>query len=178
MARFMPEAGAGHGVCGRAPQESSDPDWAAVRDLIDAYTRSFGLAYDDRQDVVQRSSMKVWTRWTTFRGQSERSSWIYRVVRNEFLSWARREKAHKNVLPDWSRPSGLSVSSHEDEVLVEVVAQRWLSLLPLMDRRILELRYSLELTSDEIGAATGLAGSSVRARLHRLRSRVSAHNLE
>jgi len=173
----MPESGL-HGVRGRNAQERGGPDWAAVRDLIEAYARSFGLSYDDRQDVIQRASVRVWTRWATFRGQSKRSTWIYRVVRNEFLSW-RRNAVRDQVVPlDGSPGSALVTGSREDEVLCEIVAERWLSELSVVDQSILKLRYRFALTSEEIGNKSGLAASSVRARLHRLRGRLSIGNLE
>lgn len=167
-----------HRIPARTVQAPGGPNWAVVRDLINAYARSFDLSYDDRQDLVQTAAMRVWRGWATFRGQSRRSSWIYRVVRNEFLSWGRHAKRNRVLPVVGPGQSRLLVDSHEDEVLIGVVAQRWLSQLPAMDRRIVELRYRFELTSDEIGAATGLAGSSVRARLHRLRSRLPPSDSE
>lgn len=140
--------------------------WSAVRELVRSYVRTFELPYDDEQDVVQRALIKAWRGWDSFEGRSLRSSWIYRVARNEFLTW-RRANPSRTVLTD-----GLAmavVPSSEERVLAKVALERRLVLLDEIDRRILSLRYLEDLTSEQVGKRLGMAPSSVRCRVLRLK---------
>ena len=58
------------------------------------------------------------------------------------------------------------------DVTLAVDLERLLSELNETDRRVLELRYCRDMTSAEVGAVLGIAASSVRCRLLRLRSKL------
>ena len=44
------------------------------------------------QDCVQDASIKMWSNWSSFRGDAQRSTWAYRFVVNEALSAKRRSR--------------------------------------------------------------------------------------
>jgi RNA polymerase sigma-70 factor, ECF subfamily len=128
---------------------------------------------DAQADVAQRSLIKVWQRGHTFRGEAPLDHWLRRVVRNEAISWMRREAA---------RPRGGAaaldhMASRERDVaelvVHRLVAERLLSGLDAMDRKIVELRFLEEMNSREIASTLGLADSTVRCRILRLRGRLN-----
>lgn len=74
-----------------------DDEWPAIRRLVVSYVSVFRLSYDDSEDVVQRAMMRIWRGWHSFDGRSRRSSWGYRVVRNECLTWRRTKHSRTPV---------------------------------------------------------------------------------
>ena len=126
---------------------------------------------DDLSDLTQECMIKIWRRGDTFEGRSAFSSWVYRVARNEFLSWTRRSARrarHQHRLAE------LYESDVDDRlettVLSKVATDRLLHALCERDREVLKLRYLLGLTSTQIGRELGLAPSSVRCRILRVRA--------
>lgn len=144
------------------------PNLDSVKRRIDGYVAARVQDGDDRADVGQICLIKVWLKGHTFRGDSAFDSWLYRVVHNEVVDWARREARRLRIL---ERVDGFDGSTHdlEETTLDRVGVQRLLSRMSGIDRQIVELTYVHDLTSVGVGAILGLAPSSVRCRLLRLR---------
>ena len=144
------------------------PNLDSVKRRIDGYVAASVQDGDDCADVSQICLIKVWLKGHTFRGDSAFDSWLYRVVHNEVVDGARREARRLRIL---ERVDGFDGSTHdlEERTLDRVGVQRLLSRMSGIDRQIVELTYVHDLTSVGVGAILGLAPSSVRCRLLRLR---------
>lgn len=144
------------------------PSLEAIHPLILQYVAPWVDDADDRADVAQLCLIKVWRRLHTFRGESAFDSWLFRVVRNEVVSWARREARRERA-----RCCGVALPRRtcdfEKETLDRIRVQRLLTRLSGRDREIVELTYLHDLSSDQVGEMLGMASSSVRCRLLRLR---------
>lgn len=141
-------------------------EWPSIRRLVVSYVAVFRLSYDDAEDVVQRAMIRIWRGWGSFEGRSRRSSWVYRVVRNEFLTW-RRTKGPKTLVSE--SPMVPAVPSCEEQTLLRISLQHRLDQLDETDRTIVLLCFLDDLTSEEVGERLGMAASSVRCRVLRLR---------
>jgi RNA polymerase sigma factor (sigma-70 family) len=82
----------------------------AARGRIERQLRPLMPDYDERQDVVQECLVKVWKRHCTYRGDSELTTWLHAVVRNEFLTWVRRAR-RRYVVEEQAAPRTFSDGS-------------------------------------------------------------------
>ena len=140
-----------------------------TKQKIDELVGACGVRDPDAQaDVAQLCLIKAWRRGHTYRGDASFDGWLYGVVRNESLSWIRREGTRLRNLErasaQWCDRRGLA-----DDVILDVTIERLLSELNETDRRLVELRYCRDMTSAEVGVVLGIAASSVRCRLMSLR---------
>ena len=144
------------------------PSLSVVKQRIDHYISGRVDDVDDRAEVAQLCLIKVWRKGHTFRGDSAFDSWLYTVIRYEVVNWSRQEARHARIVDcaaRFERPQ----QDLEHEVLDRVAVQRLLLQLSGLDRKIVELHYLRDLTSERVGETTGLAPSSVRCRLLRVR---------
>ena len=150
-------------------------DWVALDEEIRRRLRTWVTDEDDVSDLAQDCLTKVWLKGSTFSGRSKFSSWLYSIVRNEFLSWVRRREVHARAGRHWLaehvRPSRRDLA---DTTTDRLAVAKLLSRLGALDRCILELRYVDDRTSMDIGRQLDLAPSSVRCRITRVRDGFAA----
>lgn len=56
------------------------------------HIRKMVLVHDDANDVLQNTFMKAWKGLDNFRGDSQISTWLYRIATNETLSFLSQKK--------------------------------------------------------------------------------------
>jgi RNA polymerase sigma-70 factor (ECF subfamily) len=141
-------------------------DHAAFTALVAAYNddlmRMSYVILGDRslaEDAVQNAWAKVWQRLHTLRDPSKVRSWLVAIAANEARQVARRIR----------RASTASWDGYGAEADPEQVDLRdALANLSVDDRRLLALRYALDLTSAEVGEVLGLSAGAVRSRVMRI----------
>ena len=155
--------------------EAEGVDWVALDGEIKGRLRAWVKDEDDVCDLAQDCLTKVWLKGDTFSGQSNFSSWLYSIVRNEFLSWVRRREVHERAGRQWlaehARPALRDLA---DTTTDRLAVAKLLSRLGALDRSILQLRYVDGRTSMDIGRELDLAPSSVRCRMTRVRGDFAA----
>lgn len=65
---------------------------SSITKLCFFHSESPAEAADMRQDAL----LNLWRGWDTFRGDSQMSTWVHRVVLNSCVSFTRRERRYKN----------------------------------------------------------------------------------
>ena len=180
--------------------ESSDEDLAAraaggevsaFEALVGRYQhRVFRLACrltseTDAPDVVQDTFLQVYRHVSTFRGEAQFSTWLYRIATNAALMH-RRARARRpslsldEFLPRFDAdgqledtPDALRVACRVDELLDrQVLATKTLAAidgLPNLYREAFVLRDLEELPTDEVAQVLGVEPATVRQRVHRAR---------
>lgn len=150
--------------------EAEGVDWVALEKEIKGRLRGWVADEDDVCDLAQDCLTKVWLKGGTFSGQSKFSTWLYSIVRNEFLSWLRKREVHARAGREWlaerTRPSRRDLA---DTTTDRLAVAKLMGRLGALDRCILELRYVDGRTSLDIGRELDLAPSSVRCRMMRVR---------
>jgi RNA polymerase sigma-70 factor, ECF subfamily len=184
-------------------QSSAHADETVLIRLIcagdtDAFDQVFGLyskkvfqvAYkllgnrDEAEDAVQEVFLTVFQKAKTFRGQSQFSTWLYRLAVNAALSRMRRHKRRKEIpyeefLPqfqkdghhqtrpvvDWSN----EIPASSDQPELRRILKSAMDQLRPVDKAVLILSDVEEFSDQEIGQAVGLSTSAVKTRLHRTR---------
>ena len=139
----------------------------------------------DAADVLQETFLQVYRRLPSFRGDSQFSTWLYRVASNAALMH-RRARARRPAesldlfLPRFdaegrhaATPVELQIASRADELLDRQVlarqAREVLARLPDLYRDAFVLRDLEELPTADVAHALGVAPATVRQRVHRAR---------
>jgi RNA polymerase sigma-70 factor (ECF subfamily) len=123
------------------------------------------------QDIAQETFLKLFTGLRGFRGDSDFSSWLYRLVVNSCLDQKRKTRRLIS-LPD----EALAFLRAPDLSAFDAVARAELSgrlrtvvaSLPDDQRMLLVLRYTQSLTYDQIAAILGSSHGTIASRLNRI----------
>jgi RNA polymerase sigma-70 factor, ECF subfamily len=137
----------------------------------------------EAEDLAQEVFISIFKAIDSFRGDSQLSTWVYRVASNhcrnrlKYLS-RRRQKmmddfdeeivagAQGTLLPDRQGTPDRLLEARQTEVLLE----EGLARLDDEQRELIVLREVEHLSYEEIMAITGLPEGTVKSRLHRARS--------
>src|SRR6185436_9056548 len=136
---------------------------------------------DQAADVTQQVFVKLMNGIAQFRGDSEFSTWLYRLVTNACVDAQRRSKSRSLVvdsdvleaLPDPASPEKAFARMQMAELV-----KRAVSALPSKLRLAMLLRYFEELSYEELAVALNCSRGTVASRLsrgHRLLAKSLAH---
>lgn len=120
------------------------------------------------EDAVQEAFLRAWRNSASCRTPDAPLPWLLQITRNEALRVLRQNgrTGHAEEAP--GEPSA------EDHALANAAERldigRLLADLSHDDRRMLELRYTDDLTQRGVAAEMGIPEGTVKVRLHRLRS--------
>ncbi|OHA16805.1 MAG: hypothetical protein A3C79_00550 [Candidatus Taylorbacteria bacterium RIFCSPHIGHO2_02_FULL_45_28] len=133
------------------------------RHLTNAYNFALKLVNDSQaaNDITQEAFVKAWKNIRGFKQESTFQTWLFAITRNVAIDWLRRRKevvfsAFENergenmfteTLADQSLLSDELLARAEDVRFVEILLEE---LDPLY-RDVLKLRYSSNMTFEEIG---------------------------
>ena len=161
---------------------------SAFSEMVEEYTGfAYNVAYrmlrnvEDAEDAVQEAFISAYRAFSTFKGQSKLSTWLYRIVVNACLMKIRKEKARSKyfletgyndaVVTDWgNHPEEAAINSE----LRDVVESGLQSLSPEL-RSAVVLRDIQGLTTEEASTTLGLSIAAFKSRLHRGRILLRSH---
>jgi RNA polymerase sigma-70 factor (ECF subfamily) len=166
-------------------------DNSAFETIVQRYqARVFRLACrltsdTDAPDVLQDTFLQVHRHLSSFRGESQFSTWLYRITTNAALMH-RRATARRPVesleryLPQFdsdgthtATPAELQVPSHADELLDRQTladkARDAIARLPDLYREAFVLRDLEDMPTARVAQVLGIEPAAVRQRVHRAR---------
>jgi RNA polymerase sigma-70 factor, ECF subfamily len=139
----------------------------------------------EAEDLTQEVFVKVSRALGTFRGESQLSTWLYRIASNAAIDKIRslsfRQDAQKCSLDDSSEDEGRDMWIGEEPPLLEQQFMRkeryqcfgnFVENLPPHYRTVVVLSELGELSNKEIAQVLGLSLDAVKIRLHRGRARL------
>ena len=142
----------------------------ANQGIIKSLCKAYYMSPEDQKDAFQDIILQLWKSFETFRGESEISTWIYRVSLNTVLAKVRKEK--KKITTESIGASELSISiamADGDIELLNIVIQS----LKDLDKAIVIL--CLEgYKNKEISQILNLTPTNVSTRLNRVRAELKA----
>lgn len=158
-------------------RRSSSPqgslDLAKLRETILPHVARYIDDPDDAEDVAQRCLLKAWRNLEAIRDPKCLGGWLRTLAKNEALSWLRAEKARrKKVRHFGTLVVQESAWDPSRRLIARIGVGRFLETLDCVDRQLVLLRYWGGLSSPEAGDLLGLAPSSARCRIMRLRTRL------
>ena len=129
---------------------------------------------EDARDAAQESLLKLSTRLRQFRGESQFSTWLHRLVVNTCRDLADRQLLRRSeelpaedLIDDESDPSRLAMIADLRGELAQALAR-----LTADQRRVVLLRDGLGLSYDEISRLVRIPAGTAKSYVHRARKRL------
>ena len=140
---------------------------------IRSVCRYYAGASDDAEDLYQEILINVWRGLEKFRGDSQLSTWVYRIAVNTALSFVNKKNKYLNF--NTYLDDGKAVSLVGDDGDSRMVQEKQLELmadlinqLSVVDKIIMSLVLE-ELSTKEIAEIVGITESNVRVKIHRIK---------
>jgi len=126
---------------------------------------------EEAEDLVQETYMKAWNGFAAFRADSTFRTWIFRILRNAFLSARKNghagrvesldEERHEAFLPRTDEtPESILVDQFHLSVIRKAIEE-----IPLSMREIIILREVEQMSYQDIGAILEIPIGTVMSRL-------------
>lgn len=129
---------------------------------------------DEAADILQEAFIKIWKNLNAFDQSLKLSSWIYRIVHNEAISFLRQKKSFgKDHTAPWNDDLYVNLPDETDgETAVELeyrdkLTHRILARLPRPYQEILILRFLENMSYEEISDILKIPEGTVAIRLNR-----------
>lgn len=127
------------------------------------------------EELAQEAFVRAATNLLVFRSESSLSTWLFRIARNTYLSWADRQRdAQVTTSQFLALPDQRSDGNPEAQVILTEqrgTIRRALGMLPERQRTILLLRDLQSLSYAEIALVLDMSLAAVKVNLHRARLR-------
>ena len=156
-----------------------------VKDLVFNLSQKMLLFTEDAEDATQDILIRVITRLSTFKGESEFTTWVYRVATNFLLTAKGKKSSHFAMdfsayeqLIDEGHSDKVNIATNEGELKlleeeVKVSCTHGLLLcLNARSRMVFILGDILELTSKEGAAVMEMTAENFRQLLARSRAKI------
>ena len=141
------------------------------------YTRSLAQDMDLADDLVQEAFIQAMQHLDLLGRLNEyqQRAWLFKVAKNRFIDHQRAQTRRQSLLAYLADDASPDASGDDDFAMSAFIAQHRLSdRIPEHYRGLLEKRYLLGMTSQEIGEELHIPDATVRSRLrfaiHWLRS--------
>lgn len=129
----------------------------------------------EAQDVVQDAFVSILLHHDRFRGAAQPTTWAHRVTVNAALMRLRSARRKRTECLDDEVEDGLAAADVVPDparATKRALLEQALARLSQVDRRIVELRFVDELSTEEVATRMGLTTSAVKTRLHRARQKL------
>jgi len=134
------------------------------------------------EDLFQETFLRAWRKIKTFKGNSDFSTWLYRIAFNNVLMKRRNKKkihtisidapvviydkeTNRDFADDWSKSP---VATSENEELKNRISKA-IKSLPEKYKKVLILRDIEGMRNEEVKKILNISLASVKSRLHRAR---------
>ena len=140
-------------------QKFSEPLYWHIRRMV--------LSHDDTNDLMQNTFIKAWTGIDTFRGDSQLSTWLYRIAINETLTFlSKRSQSIPIDSPEASVVELLESDTYFNGDKAEAAFQEALQKLPPKQRLVFNMKYYEEMKYEEISELLGTSVGALKASYH------------
>jgi len=156
-------------------QEHIFESWfAQYKSLFFKIVRAYAVTPMDMDDLFQEITIQVWRSVPSFREACAVSTWIYRIAINTALTWARKEKKHRQTEGIGETVLLLQERSVElDERLTWLYAA--IHQMDEIDRSITLLLLE-GFSYKEMAAILGITETNVGVKINRIKKRLIARS--
>ncbi|GGO05254.1 RNA polymerase sigma factor [Saccharibacillus kuerlensis] len=130
--------------------------------------RGMGAGHQDAQDLAQETFIRAYRKLGDLKEEERFSAWIYSIAVNAMRDFTRKRRPL--YIEDENIAEPRSDDTPERQVLeleMRREVHRLLERLPEKYRIVLLLRYTNELSYEEIAGITGLSANQVKNRIYR-----------
>jgi len=133
------------------------------------HVRQLLNSHEDTDDLLQEIFLKVWKALPSFRGESNVSTWLWRIATNEALSFLRKQKVREVLRFERIDARAERVIDNDrwfdgDEAQKKLA--KAIARLPDKQRAVFNMRYFGELPYEKISAITGTSVGALKASYH------------
>ena len=123
---------------------------------------------DDAMDIMQDVLLSAYRNLKNYRGDGHFVSWLFRIASFRSIDYFRKKQFHQST--DDMELMDKSAEYEPETNLANVQSNRdmsaLMSLLPLDQRQVVELKYFQHFTFDEIGGQLGISSNTAKTRLY------------
>jgi len=137
--------------------------------IIFKICRVYRDSREDQEDLFQEIVFQLWKAYPSFKGESNVSSWIYRIALNTAIAIYRKSKIlfdYYQEFPEHIQPSDEKTISENEERLFWALRK-----LNDSEKAVISL-YLEDFNYQEIAEITGLSESNVGVRLNRIKNKL------
>lgn len=133
------------------------------------HIRKMVLSHEDSNDVLQNTFMKAWNGLDGFRGDSQFSTWLYRIATNETLTFLTNKRLRNtNSLDDVedSLILNLRADTYFNGNEIQLKLQEAILTLPEKQRLVFNMKYFEDITYEEMEKILGTSVGALKASYH------------
>lgn len=156
----------------------------AFKELVNSYSerlywhvRRLLCSHEDTDDLLQDIFVKIWSSLSTFRGESQLYTWLYRIATNESLNFLQKQKI-RAALQFESMTSIIEERIDEDTLMDGDQLQRDLmkaiQRLPSKQRTVFIMRWFDDLSYEDISEILGTSVGALKASYHFASEKIKA----
>lgn len=154
--------------------EGSERAWLALVKRYEKRLFNYALRMsgnrDDAMDIMQDVLMSIYRNLGSFRGDSQFSTWAFRIASFRCTDYFRRRNWQTDSLdvgeepPDhgaWAEPEVTLASAQDNQGITQLM-----STLSQDQRQVVELKFFQHFTFDEIAGQLGISPNTAKTRLY------------
>lgn len=137
--------------------------------LIMHLCRAYSRDEESLKDLVQEVTLQLWRSHKSFKGNSQLSTWVYRVTLNVCLSHSKRMKRKVETVPlEWKSDSAI-----EEDADKEQIEKLYMGIKRLKESdRAIILLYLEDKSYKEMSEILGITVSNVGVKVNRLKDKL------
>ena len=132
------------------------------------HIRHMVLSHEDADDIVQETFIKAWTNIEKFRGDSQISTWLYRIAINETLTFL--NKNHIDTISIDTTEGAVAEQLESDTLFngdkADALFREAVQRLPEKQRLVFNMKYFEEMKYEEISEVLGTSIGALKASYH------------
>ncbi|MEQ9467322.1 MAG: RNA polymerase sigma factor [Ekhidna sp.] len=133
--------------------------------------RAYARDHETLKDLVQEVTLQLWRSHQSFEGNSQLSTWVYRVTLNVCLSHSKRLKRKVETVPIEWKTDAIDEADPEMEQIEKLY--QGIRKLPEAERAII-LLYLEDKSYKEMSEILGITVSNVGVKVNRLKEKLKS----
>ena len=132
------------------------------------HIRNMVLSHDDTNDLVQETFIKAWSGIESFRGESQISTWLYRIAINETLAFLKKRQIE--TVPLDNEEHDLIGTIESDAYFcgdkADALFRKAIGKLPEKQRLVFNMKYYEDMKYEEISEILGTSVGALKESYH------------
>ncbi|WP_270088597.1 RNA polymerase sigma factor [Sphingobacterium sp. SYP-B4668] len=129
----------------------------------------------DREDLFQEIVLQGWKSFKSFRGDSQFSTWLYRVGLNTAITHIKRDRRHTHAELNFSQESYCEIKYQEDEAILSMYQS--ITKLSKIEKALVAL-YLEDYSYKEIAQTMGMTPNHVAVKISRIKEKLKTLSKE
>jgi RNA polymerase sigma-70 factor (ECF subfamily) len=155
------------------------PLFARYRDFVLRLCMRYVKNQPEAEDLTQEIFLKAAAAWQGFAGQSQPSTWLYRIAANHCLDHLRWKKRQRDLLDAYAAGTDTECAEEEEGLpVMRDILDRLREEMDALDSHIVYLRFELGFTHQAIAEICGVSRVAITKRLGKIETRAKQLHAE